>query len=657
MSRHLRLFAVLVPSALAASGCGMILGIDDFTDGPGTTSQGGGGSGGATTTTEGGGGAGGTTTTQGGGGAGGATTTSTEGGGGAGGTTTSTGICGPGEKEACYEGPEGTEGVGICKGGARVCNPDGMGWGECEGQVLPGPAELCSTPGDDDCNGLTNEGQRCCTPNQTMECYTGPAGTKGVGQCKAGSVTCPPDGNIPFDCPAQVLPADEYCSTPDDEDCNGKNCWVWSQAKGGFSIEYASAVATDPFLKRVVVAGTFDTFIDFGGGIVQPFMNNKKDAFLAAYDSTGAPLWARAVGKDAEEAILDVVWDSNGVIFAGGYYLFGETDLGSGSLGPAAGIDAFVGAFGADGQNLWSRKISGSSTEFVHAVRRTTNGYVFAGDFTSASITISGGAAGDMTVVNSSAGGGSSDIIVAQYTTSGSLAWATKIGGTSGDSTTGTGGTIDADFVSGNVYLVGQTNGALTIGGATLPSGSNLFLTSIASSGAPVWSKGYTVQGHSFHVATNFQGVYLGGTLTGTGVIGNTVVPAGGHDIVVASHDAFGTVMWTKVFGGSGDEALVSMQADVNGAVITGTYSSPFSLGGVMLPPASPPGGGSFIARLTHEGDVLWVHPLGAVVSDIALDGSGYTLFAGGFSETANFGGGAIAPVGAVDIFFGKLGK
>jgi hypothetical protein len=43
--------------------------------------------------------------------------------------------------------------VGICKGGTMTCKADGSGFGACEGQVTPQP-EDCSKPEDEDCNGF-----------------------------------------------------------------------------------------------------------------------------------------------------------------------------------------------------------------------------------------------------------------------------------------------------------------------------------------------------------------------------------------------------------------------------------------------------------------------------------------------------------------------
>lgn len=62
------------------------------------------------------------------------------------------GDCRPNEERACYTGPAGTEGVGLCKAGTQRCAADGKGFGPCTGEMLPRP-EDCRTPEDEDCDG------------------------------------------------------------------------------------------------------------------------------------------------------------------------------------------------------------------------------------------------------------------------------------------------------------------------------------------------------------------------------------------------------------------------------------------------------------------------------------------------------------------------
>jgi alpha-tubulin suppressor-like RCC1 family protein len=116
-----------------------------------------------------------------------------------------------GVTRSCYTGPAGTSGVGACSPGTETCVVGGSGtWGACTGQVLP-TAEICNNI-DDNCNGTRDEGV-------TRSCYTGTAGTSGVGLCRPGTQTCSA-GVWLATCAGQVLPTTETCNGLDDN-CNG----------------------------------------------------------------------------------------------------------------------------------------------------------------------------------------------------------------------------------------------------------------------------------------------------------------------------------------------------------------------------------------------------------------------------------------------------
>lgn len=61
-----------------------------------------------------------------------------------------------------------------------------------------------------------------CAPNATVVCYSGPAGTAGVGVCRAGTKTCSDQGEF-GDCIGEVLPGAEIPDNGIDEDCNGED--------------------------------------------------------------------------------------------------------------------------------------------------------------------------------------------------------------------------------------------------------------------------------------------------------------------------------------------------------------------------------------------------------------------------------------------------
>ena len=59
-----------------------------------------------------------------------------------------------------------------------------------------------------------------CNAGETRTCYTGAAGTEGVGPCVGGNQSCTAGGTW-SDCVGQVLPAPEMCGDGVDNNCNG----------------------------------------------------------------------------------------------------------------------------------------------------------------------------------------------------------------------------------------------------------------------------------------------------------------------------------------------------------------------------------------------------------------------------------------------------
>src|SRR6478609_2522091 len=127
-----------------------------------------------------------------------------------------------GMTQACYTGPNGTEGVGTCHGGQQVCTAavgsNTAAWGTCTGQQLPA-TEICNGV-DDDCDGVPDDGvviggmtagADCCNPKAT-------GGLCGVGQCQKGQYVCA--GNT-LVCDNAGAPSNETCDNVDN-DCDGE---------------------------------------------------------------------------------------------------------------------------------------------------------------------------------------------------------------------------------------------------------------------------------------------------------------------------------------------------------------------------------------------------------------------------------------------------
>lgn len=98
-------------------------------------------------------------------------------------------------------------------GGTPVCGNNVLEAGEqCDdGNTVPGDgcSATCQTEG---ANGV-------CTNGSTQACYSGPAGSSGVGACHAGTQTC--SGGAWGACVGEATPNTEVCDDGIDNDCDG----------------------------------------------------------------------------------------------------------------------------------------------------------------------------------------------------------------------------------------------------------------------------------------------------------------------------------------------------------------------------------------------------------------------------------------------------
>ncbi len=196
------------------------------------------------------------------------------------------GCCTPNETRPCYDGPAGTDGVGVCHGGTQICDLNGA-WLSCMGQALPGSEPgHCADQLDNDCDGKKDCQEfvclfdaacqpDACTGGETQPCYDGPVGTSGVGPCHGGTKTCAADGSAWGPCVGQVIPGSEggQCADSIDNDCNGAidcgdlgcvaatQCCVQSPGSVDGTI-WANSPSTlyriDPSTFAVTTVGTFN---------------------------------------------------------------------------------------------------------------------------------------------------------------------------------------------------------------------------------------------------------------------------------------------------------------------------------------------------------------------------------------------------------------
>lgn len=239
----------------------------------------------------------------------------------------------------------------------------------------------------------------------------------------------------------------------------------WQRTLGGTGNERLKSLALDSASNSYIVGNTNNGTSGFF------------DLLLAKYDSSGTLQWQRFLGDAPYDEGSGVTVDSSNNI-----YVCGTTEsAGAGSR------DFLVAKYDSSGTLQWQRVLGGANSDQGKGISTDSAGNVYVTGFTdptgefSYDILIAkynssgtlqfqrtlGGAGSDqaqsiqfdsadnfyISAQQSSAGAGSLDMLVAKYSSSGTLQWQRILGGSGADRFPGL--AIDS---ADNIYITGQTN-------------------------------------------------------------------------------------------------------------------------------------------------------------------------------------------------------
>lgn len=557
-------------------------------------------------------------------------------------------LCVPGTTASCYSGPAGTSGVGLCSPGAKTCNAQGTAYGACAGEVLP-QAEQCATAGDDNCDGQVNEG--CgCTPGTTASCYSGPAGTSGVGLCSPGTKMCNAQGSGYGACMGEVTPQLENCNTAGDDDCNGSGCvgaHLLSKEWGSGTDDEGFIVTTDTS-SNIIISGYTTATADFGcGPLTAPGTGDA--ALLVKLGPAGNCLWHKAMGDTAH--INGVVTDAAGNVYVTGWF-FNSINLGGGVL-TAGAEDVFVAKYDSAGVYQWGKQAGDAAFQESGGI-----GIDGAGNIYLTGLFYSKIGFGGITLATA----GTMDVYLAKLTSAGTSVWTKSFG----DASAQRAYSMDVD-TAGNIAISGMFQGSINFGGSTFTSAglNDTFVAKFNSAGTHLWSKatGDAMDQAGYTVALDAAGnTYTAGYFFGSINWGPTAATLhtsqGGSDAYLAKFDSAGNLAWSKAFGGPGNQLGQAVAVDWSGSVAVATMlfgSADFGTGVLT----SLGNSDVVISKFTNAGNHIWTHQYGDVGTDtprkLWFDPMG-NLFATGVTTTAiDLGGGLLPWGGGEDVFLVKL--
>ncbi|MDH4038458.1 MAG: T9SS type A sorting domain-containing protein [Candidatus Krumholzibacteria bacterium] len=176
----------------------------------------------------------------------------------------------------------------------------------------------------------------------------------------------------------------------------------WSQRFGNTGDDIGTAVATDGD-NNVVVAGSFQTSIDLGGGAI--WDNGGGDIFFAGFNGAGVHQWSQGLGGSSVDEAHSLVCDPYGGILLTGYF-WDITNFGGDDLASAGYADVFLARFTSSGAHQWSTSFGSTGYDYGLGVALSGVGKVHTTGMFQGAVDFGGG------VLTSA---GSSDIFVARY--------------------------------------------------------------------------------------------------------------------------------------------------------------------------------------------------------------------------------------------------
>jgi hypothetical protein len=479
-------------------------------------------------------------------------------------------ICDQGSARSCYSGPAATKDIGLCKTGLQLCNPEGSGYGDCIGEVLP-RIERCDTPIEDE----NCDSQIACVGNTLWSksfggteyvdgrsVATNAAGDVLIAGNFAGSLSF--GGETFYSAGHSDIFIAQFTSDGDH---------VWSKSFGDAENQDVSEITVDHD-GNIVLKGSFLGTLDFGGGpMISMGAPDSYDEYVVKLTSKGDYLWSKRFPGANLPSSVHMAVDRGGNVLCTGNFA-GSLDVGGGALTSAGLANFFIVKYDSSGAHVWSRSFS--NTDYLHAAG-------IASDH-SGNVLLAGAFSGNPDSGGLKlAGAGGIDAFIAKFDPSGAHVWSKGFG----DPAFQSGDGVASDSAD-NVLFTGTLVGTVDFGGGPLTSGgeSDQFVVKLSPSGDHIWSKGFggpdasiIFVGGDFK-ADNADNVLLSAHFAGSTDFGGGTLTTQSYDLFALKLTPAGGHLWSRHFGNEEHDNFLRMTNDKAGNVfLTGQFQGSVDFG------------------------------------------------------------------------------
>jgi hypothetical protein len=453
----------------------------------------------------------------------------------------------------------------------------------------------------------------------------------------------PLDGPVPLD----VLPSIDAGVTP---------TVVWA---------VASSTGTGPHTVKaldVAVDSNGNSYVTgfFNGpaqiGTLAATSKASADVFVASFDASGKPRWAKSFGDTGEDKGHRLIVDSGGSVYVCGvakgpikFGLLAKTVSGLSKTG-----DAFVAKYTSlKGTPDWLTLLqSGGSAACNDLIPAAGGGVHVVGTFS-----------GNLKLDSSLNSAGSTDGFAATLSPAGVRTWSLRFGGAAADR-----GTALAQDSKGELLVGGEFHGSLPGGAASITS-ANMSTTDFfalrhkVGSLTTVFHMGGlgddTLNAMKFGPGGN---LYAVGQIYGSVNLGGTTWGYLNRDNGYLIKRQGMTAAWsraTKVASTSDAAELTDLEAVTSSVYVTGAFSGSLTWAGSSHKTSNAQQD-ILLGRYSSNGTPVWTRSFGGTGADVGRGvaaGSGNSLFlTGSFQDTVSFGGKLVSSgAGNHDMFLVKF--